>query len=173
MKLIGTSLDLSTMAPAFLCDGMVGHLSRWLRLLGFDTEYAGSLLSDDEILDHLAASPRVLVTRDVQLDERARRRGLVSVRVAEAPLVDEIVQALRDSGTTVDPRQWFTRCTTCNGNLEPAAAGVVEHVPARVREAQTEFWKCAECGQVYWQGTHVEPIRETLAQVARRLSETR
>ena len=34
----------------FLCDQMLGTLAKWLRLLGFDTFYASSDISDDELL---------------------------------------------------------------------------------------------------------------------------
>jgi uncharacterized protein len=170
MKLLGASVDLYTMGPAFLCDGMAGHLARWLRLMGFDAEYAGSLLTDNEILARMAASPRVLLTRDAQLFDRARRRGHVAVRVVEAPLEDEIAQALREGGATLDEGRWFTRCTTCNGALEGVPRDAVRgQVPENVALGTVDFSRCALCGQVYWPGTHVEPIRATLAAVARRL----
>jgi uncharacterized protein len=159
------------MAPAFLCDGMLGHLARWLRLMGWDTEYAGSVLSDEEILAELKARPRVLLTRDIALHGRAVRQGARAVLVAEAPLVDELLQTLREGGVPSEPARWFTRCTTCNGLLRPATATeMASRVPERVRMERQAFQACERCGQVYWEGTHVEPIRATLEGVVRRLA---
>jgi len=158
------------MEVRFLCDGMMGHLARWFRLLGFDAEYAGNVLSDDEILDHLARDPRVLVTRDVDLDRRARRKEFHTVLVPEGPLEDEVAHVLRAAGGRVEAARWFTRCTTCNGELvvKPLAA-VRERVPEGVVDSTEGFRECDRCGQVYWEGTHVELIRRTFARIAHRL----
>lgn len=152
----------------FLCDGMLGHLARWLRLLGFDTAYAGNELGDDDILSNLRGAQRILVTRDDELHRRAMKQGATSIRVPPTGLVDELVLVLRESHATLDSAAYFTRCTRCSGPLEPAPADVP--VPPAVRTAGLPITRCTRCGHAYWEGTHVAEIRIRIAEVERRLA---
>ncbi|TFG55378.1 MAG: hypothetical protein E4H30_07370 [Methanomassiliicoccus sp.] len=73
--------------PSFLLDGMLGSLSRWLRLLGYDAEYVRDA-SDREMLSLLQGNDRLLLTRDRQLAERAGDRGvLITVTDLNSQLV--------------------------------------------------------------------------------------
>ena len=47
----------------FLCDQMLGTLARWFRLFGFDTFYANSEISDDEVLKIAETENRILITQ--------------------------------------------------------------------------------------------------------------
>lgn len=49
----------------------------------------------------------------------------------------------------------FTRCMVCNGELRQAEADEVKDLlPPRIRETQTEFSRCVNCGRVFWRGSH-------------------
>lgn len=151
---------------AFACDGMLGHLMRWLRLLGFDATYLGSAATDDQILGTLPGSGRVLLTGDLGLVARARRAGLATVAIGEGTLVDQLAGALRGAGAVADPARFLSRCARCNGLLRPVKkAEVASGLPPRVLEGHDAFQRCPDCGQVYWDGTHVRPIRRTLEAV--------
>jgi len=60
--------------PRFLADEMLGSLARWLRIMGYDTEYARGM-SDSDILARSRVEGRIVLTRDRQLAERAGARG--------------------------------------------------------------------------------------------------
>lgn len=146
--------------PRFLADEMLGTLARWLRMMGYDTEYARGLL-DAELLRAAETEDRILLTRDKQLAERAGDRGLLIASVVLDEQLDQVVAAFRLSNDRT-----MTRCTVCNGELEVVGAGeVAGKVPERVLEIRREFYVCPRCGQIYWKGTHWDRVEKKLERV--------
>ncbi|MEM2914677.1 MAG: DUF5615 family PIN-like protein, partial [Candidatus Bathyarchaeia archaeon] len=64
----------------FLADGMLGKLTRWLRLLGCDIEYFHDA-DDEKLLKISTEENRVLLTRDYQLYRRASTHGVATFYV--------------------------------------------------------------------------------------------
>jgi uncharacterized protein with PIN domain len=150
---------------------MLGHLARALRILGMDTTYAGSVEDDSKVLETARREGRVLVTRDLELHRRATGAGLEAVLLKDLPVEEQMAIVLTHVGARLDENRFFTRCTVCNGVLEPLAAqDVPDEVPERVRQAQTDFTRCAACGKVYWPGTHVEQMEDRLKRVVELLA---
>jgi len=136
-----------------LFDEMLGNLCSWCRILGIDSAYAPGK-SDSSILQMAASEGRMLVTRDAELARRCRIRGVGCVLARDAPLEEQIAQILRESGAKAAYPQ-RTRCASCNGELRIAERGEVSgSVPESVLSMQGEFWKCASCGKVFWEGGH-------------------
>jgi len=141
----------------FLADGMLGSLAKWLRLLGFDTLYIKDM-EDDELARVAIEQGRVLLTRDVEL---AGRDGLASLLLAETDLDAQVRRVLEEY--PVGPGMPMTRCSVCNGVLEDAEKGMVAgEVPEGVLERHDRFWRCPDCGRIYWKGTHWDDMRERL-----------
>lgn len=148
--------------PRFLADEMLGSLARWLRIIGYDTDYVRNL-KDTAVLEQARREDRILLTRDHQLAERAGDRGLL---LTNAHLDKQLSQVSAAYGIVFD--EPMTRCTLCNGPLSRAEAGTVTgKVPERVRRSHDEFFVCQSCGQVYWKGTHWDRINERLARTLR------
>ena len=59
----------------FVADGMLGKVTRWLRMLGQDVEYHRNL-NDDKLILIAAKENRVLLTRDLNLCSRAHKKGV-------------------------------------------------------------------------------------------------
>ena len=59
----------------FLADGMLGKLSRWLRILGHDVKYSNAL-EDRELLVIAKKERRILLTKDLELCQRFAAKGL-------------------------------------------------------------------------------------------------
>lgn len=156
----------------FLCDGMLGSVARWLRLLGFDTEYAGSQVSDDEVLAWAEREGRFIATRDLELTQRALKRGLGVLLLKEGTKEEQLLLLLMHTGATLDPARFFTRCSDCGALLEKRdLAMVADKVPAAVADSHTEFWQCPRCGHVYWQGSHVSEIEKKILDLVRSIAE--
>ncbi len=139
-----------------LCDHMLGSLAKWLRFMGYDTEYPRPL-DDTALIAQARSEDRVLLTRDKEL--AARCPGAVRVRsdVLEEQ-VREVASAL--GLRLVDP---LSRCSLCNGLLVPVPLeSVRELLPQGVRERHQEFWQCPRCRKVYWQGSHWDKMVERL-----------
>jgi uncharacterized protein with PIN domain len=145
--------------PSFLADAMLGRLAKWLRLLGYDTAYAGEE-SDQRIAARARAESRVLLTRD---REMARRRGIRCLLVHSQDLDEQLEQVLSAFGQP--PGELAPRCPRCNASLieiSPQAARA--RVPAYVFQEHRCFHRCPACDRVYWPGSHWARIEETLAQ---------
>jgi uncharacterized protein with PIN domain len=61
----------------------------------------------------------------------------------------------------------FTRCTRCNGEVEPVAKPeVLDQLQPKTRLYYDEFARCRSCGQVYWKGTHFQHMQRVIARFA-------
>jgi uncharacterized protein with PIN domain len=170
------SLDISPLArlrerplrrTAFVLDVHLGKLARLLRTLGLDARYRNDY-EDAEIVEIAQREGRIILTRDRGLLMRGAVTHGYWVR-ATAPLAQarEVVRRF-DLREQVQP---FTRCLRCNGLLEPVPAEKVGHeVPPQAAAWCEErgictYHRCADCGQVYWPGTHYERMQRTVARI--------
>ena len=141
-----------------LLDVMLGTLPVYLRLCGYDAAYAGDrgVEADDRLLEIAAEEGRVLLTRDAQLAGRTARSVLLTERA-----VDDQLAELRGAGVALEVAERPVRCGRCNGRLEPVAATgpTPEYAPD---PAETDCWRCRDCGQVFWKGSHWDRMRRAL-----------
>ena len=140
----------------FLCDAMLGRLTRWLRLLGHDTVYSEA--GDHELARQARAESRILLTRDTQL---AGRRGVQTLLIASDHLEDQLSQVVKafDLELSTDA----PRCPTCNTPLcQIPRPAVKDRVPPYVFEHHDAFQECPNCEKVYWRGSHWRRIRARL-----------
>ena len=148
----------------FLLDGMLGKLTRWLRMMGYEATYLND--SEDSRLLILAKRDALtLLTSDRQLYRTAASHGIESFLVqgrteAErlAALADRYKLNLRID-TTV------SRCPICGSPLRQVPRDEVESaVPPATFKVHHTFWVCnnPECCKVYWQGSHWKKIEQTL-----------
>ena len=142
----------------FSTDEMLGSLARWLRLMGYDTNYERDR-GDTEILEKAEIDGRILLTRDKKLAERAGEHGLY---VSARDLDEQLRQVTRAYGLIFDEDR--SRCTACNGELtliskEEASKGV----PEGALRSNEQFFLCGSCGKYYWKGSHWHNIRRMMA----------
>jgi uncharacterized protein with PIN domain len=135
----------------FVADAMLGKLARWLRIIGYDTEYLPSA-GDDELISAAEGGGRLLLTRDSELFRRAVRRGVPAILIKSTTIVGELSEIARTLGLKPSGE---TRCPLCNELLVEGGEG--QGVPAR-----GEIWECPRCRKFYWHGTHWLKINETL-----------
>ena len=143
--------------PEFIVDGMLGKLCRWLRFLGFNALYAGSVMDDDEIIKMSAADQRVIITSDRELSMRYSPSILIRSR--------DIEDQLYTVTSIYRPRSelFLTRCPQCNTVLETVRTeGSSGNIPDHVREMNPYVKYCGKCGKYYWEGTHHSAIMEHL-----------
>jgi len=152
--------------PAFLLDGMLGALARWLRICGYDAEYL-RCASDEEIIRRALDEGRALLTRDRLLRRKAVRAGLEAFLVEGGSDAEKLASVSRRFGLALDPER--SRCPVCDGILAAVDREAVRgRVPSRTFEAYTDFWACRSCGKVYWRGSHWVNIVETVEEASRR-----
>ncbi len=146
--------------PRFICDAMLGRLARWLRTLGYDTEYDDAI--DDAVLVARGREEhRRVLTRDRALAKAWRVDGIL-VLEADDPM-EQLEEVIRWLGLAV-PDRLFTRCTVCNTALEPLdPAQARDRVPEKVHARHNSFAECPVCDRVYWEGSHAQRMRRRLA----------
>ena len=138
-----------------LADGMLGRLARWLRLLGYDAAYENDA-ADLQLARRARAESRVLLTRDRAL---AARRGLRTLLIESEKLEEQVRQVRQALGPPPEPA--LSRCSLCNVPLKPATREeVAGRIPVYVARTHSRFRVCPACGRVYWEGTHLERMRE-------------
>ena len=137
---------------------MLGRLARWLRIMGYDTCYEPDI-PDEEIVGRSSSEGRIILTRDTLL---VRRRRVTRYLFIESDHVrDQLRQVVDAYG--LDVARPFTRCLGCNLPIEPVERRKVRSlVPPYVYDTQHWFAQCPACEKVYWQGTHIDHVRNFL-----------
>ncbi len=149
----------------FIADVHLGRLARLLRMLGFDCAWDAGY-DDARIIDLAAAEHRIILTRDRGLLKNGRVTHGTWVRATDPHAqIEEVVDRFHLRSQFAP----FTRCMECNGTLEERdAEDVATRVPPKARERATAFRECRDCGHVYWDGTHVERMRELVRHLSAR-----
>jgi hypothetical protein len=145
--------------PRFLADVHLGRLVRYLRLLGFDTSYS-TRAGDRELAARSAREERILLTRDRGLLFRACVRDGYYVRASDAR---EQVQEVARRYLLRDKVRPFVRCLRCNGELARVEKSeVLARIPPKTRAWLDEYWRCPDCDQLFWPGSHHARMLEFL-----------
>jgi uncharacterized protein len=150
--------------PRFVLDVHLGALARRLRVLGVDTAYRRDA-DDAELVAWSVTERRVLLTQDRGL---LRRRAVwCGGYVYGARPDDQLADVLDRFAPPLEP---WTRCTACNGLLEPAAKEAVEHLlQPGTRRTYDRFARCRRCGRLYWRGAHSTRLERLVADSERRV----
>lgn len=150
--------------PRFILDVHLGRLARWLRMLGFDSDY-DTERDDHTIIDMASTQGRIILTRDRGLLKNTRVTHGYWVRSTDPrKQIEEVVDRLHLRAGF----QPFSRCMECNGTIAVRRrAQVADRVPPRALERAREFRQCTECEKVYWDGTHLERMQRLVAELSR------
>ncbi|MEW6675036.1 MAG: Mut7-C RNAse domain-containing protein [Nitrospirota bacterium] len=152
------------MRHRFIADAMLGRLTRWLRLLGFDTLYFPDI-SDSRLLRVAREEERIILTRDTRLIKIKGVKDYLLIKANDSfKQLLEVIEALK---LTTNSFQLLSRCVKCNGLLKGLVdkSEIKDSVPEFVFLNSNVFLKCSDCGKVYWEGTHPEKFREKLSEV--------
>ncbi len=149
----------------FVADGMLGRLTRWLRMLGHDVKYS-TTLGDSQLMAVARREKRVLLTRDLELYKQATAKGVEVFYLQGLKGEEKLAEVAKRFNIHMEIDLAFSRCPKCNTKLRKT---IKEKVQSKIEEKTLlhydEFWKCPECGQIYWQGSHWNGIRRTLESV--------
>ena len=141
-----------------LVDAMCGKLARYLRMCGYDAAYVldRGIEDDEAILSVATDEGRRLVTRDEGLAARAEDAVLVRSRDVAGQLGELRIAGFELSLTRPE------RCGRCNGALEAVDAD--ETTPEYAPDPdERRVWRCADCGQYFWRGSHWDDVADRLA----------
>jgi uncharacterized protein with PIN domain len=154
----------------FVTDGMLGKLTRWLRILGYNVEYTGSM-DDRELIQKAKKEYRVLLTRDVELYRQAIAKGAEAFLIENPNQTANLASLANRFNLRLEVNVKVSRCPKCNGTIRTVSkTEIAEKIPATTSSNYNEFWQCKQCGQVYWRGAHWNRIEETLDEARKALA---
>ncbi|MCW4010904.1 MAG: Mut7-C RNAse domain-containing protein [Candidatus Bathyarchaeota archaeon] len=155
----------------FILDGMLGKLTRWLRMMGHDAKYS-TVLDDAELLAVAKKEQRVLLTRDFALFQQATVRGISVYCVEGNTGPERLAELYGRFRIPLEIDLAVSRCPKCNTNLASVPKDeITNQVQKNTLLHYNEFWRCPNCGAVYWQGAHWIKIRATLQEAKEKVKE--
>jgi len=150
------------MIPRFAAEKTLGRLTKWLRLLGFDTLYEFEL-SGKEFIEILE-NDRILLTRTRRIQKQFASRKLIFVESDH--LAQQLKQVFRELDIKAAQTRPFSRCLQCNASIVIVEkASVWGRVPDYIFETHDRFQKCPECDRIYWPGSHTRRSLEKIRQL--------
>jgi len=155
----------STKEIKFIADAMLGKLSKWLKILGFDTLYYRNK-EDDKLLELALKENRQILTRKTILKGRKDIKHQLLFIIDNDPL-KQLKEVIEHYKLTIDSHIVFTRCLICNQKLEALPADLAkDRVPEYVANTEKAFFICPHCKKIFWRGTHyknmLNRIKETI-----------
>lgn len=139
----------------FVCDVHLGKLSRYLRLLGFDTLYEKKFL-DADIIRLSLVEKRIILTRDLGiLKHKEVQHGYFLREIDPKKQVEEVLRRF-DLKKKIKP---FIRCLECNDLLLPVEkAEILDKLLPETKRSFHVFLQCPGCKRVYWEGSHYDKL---------------
>jgi uncharacterized protein with PIN domain len=148
---------------------MLGSLARKLRIFGFDTEYMADT-DDDEVLKRGIEQGRVILTADKEFFKKIVKHGARGVLVAGEGDLEDMAHVMSKLGLSPDDAAMGSRCAACNGILKKVSKKDADGVPKGVLGRHSQFYRCAACSKVYWEGGHMERMSAFARRLRARLA---
>jgi hypothetical protein len=149
----------------FLCDAGLGGLARWLRAAGYEALWLPDL-DDAALLREAQARGATLLTTDSLLLERRVicDGGIPTVWLPPAGRPPEqLARVFRE----LKLAPLAPRCMQCGGKLRLVdKATVAARIPPRTARWLEEYFVCAQCGHLFWRGTHWQRINACLRELS-------
>jgi uncharacterized protein with PIN domain len=136
-------------------DSMLGKLSRYLRMIGYEVEYIGNDKDDSYIIG--ISTDKLILTRDRQLHERVGN----SILLKSYKPVEQLAE-LKDKLPPAE-HGFMELCSLCGRAVEKIEKG--DEFPDYVNRTASEIFYCKNCDKYYWYGSHTDNFRKTLEKV--------
>jgi uncharacterized protein len=143
----------------FLVDWPLGGLAKWLRFLGFDATLAR--LAPDKPGSLPPPRPQTHILTRQSACQRLKRPDLLILTASEPEA--QLAEVIRLLGLSPRDFKPLTRCRHCNDPLTPIHPDLARgRVPEHVFLYHRRFYECPRCHRLYWPGSHIRGITETL-----------
>ena len=153
----------------FLADSMLGKLARWLRMLGHDVTY-NVQLNDNDLLELAKQENRIILTKDLELYQRAIAKSTGAFYLEGRSESQRLAEVANRCGLTLEIDMEKSHCPLCNAKLEATPKEqLIGELEKNTFTYYDKFWKCPNCGQVYWQGAHWKQINNTIKEAQAKL----
>ena len=146
----------------FIADINLGHIAKYMRILGFDSYY-DPFLSPHEIIEISKRENRIILTQSRKLLKfKAVTHG---VFIRPGTPTEQIKQII-DTLDIKDSIKLFSRCLRCNTPLKKVAKEkVLDRIPQKTKKFCDKYLECQSCDKIYWKGTHFIHIKKAIRQL--------
>jgi len=135
----------------FVADTMLGKLSRWLRILGYDTIYE-PMLQWKELVTLSNQSDAMFLTRRKSMPDDIVPKRLFNVTYEN---FSDQLRCVIDHFGLDTKNNLFTRCLKCNAAVIPVEKSIIAgKIPEQSYRSFQEFFQCPSCQSIYWGGAH-------------------
>lgn len=141
--------------PVFVCDVHLGKLSKYLRMLGWDSLYSNSY-TPEELIAISQQGKRIILSKNIRLTKNRDAARLWLIRSSNpVEQIHDLVGNL-DLATRINP---FTRCLNCNSILLPVEKEeIISQLQSKTIQYYSEFFLCSGCKKIFWKGSHYEKM---------------
>ena len=143
----------------FAADRTLGKLTKWMRILGFDTTFEIDA-SAELFYEHLPID-RIVLTRTGTIKKQFSDHRLVFV--TSNYLDVQLKQVIAEVDIRQPDTRPFSRCLHCNVPIVDADPDeVCGLIPDYIYETNKEFHKCLQCNRIFWRGSHTKRSLERI-----------
>ncbi len=155
----------------FLTDAMLGKLTRFLRIFGYDTIYANDLIDfyrenpvqDKNLKEYALLNNRLVITKDLPFYNEIREEAIL---LEGKGVYNYLNQLKRMLNLVYDFNIEKARCSVCNSMLAKISDknSIKELVKQETFKNYDEFFQCnnPSCQKVFWNGPHIADIIKKL-----------
>ena len=146
----------------FIADIDLGHIVKYMRVLGFDVYY-DPLLTPREIIEISNSENRIILTRSRKLLKFKKVSHGIFLHPGTTP---EQIRRIIDYLDIKDNIKAFSRCLVCNTPLiSVPKEKILNRIPPKTKEFCDEYVHCTSCDKIYWKGTHFMNMNKFVRQI--------
>ena len=156
---------------SFVADAMLGKIARKLRIFGFDTVY-DSNLDDDNILNSLNYTGRIVLTSDNDLFNRCKKNRIDSILTYKETEIENLVTIFKTLNIKfINFPIVPYLCTSCNGKLDKISDNslIKNKLSEQLLKSHEIFYRCIKCDKIYWAGSHLKRISRLINEINSKL----
>jgi uncharacterized protein with PIN domain len=138
-----------------IVDSMLGKLSKYLRMMGYDIEYVENDKDDSFIINKSEGC--LVITRDKLLHDRIKN----SIFLKSYRPLDQL-RELKDKLPKPE-HNFMELCSICGSVLEKTNENA--SLPDYVNKQAKEIFYCKKCDKFYWEGGHTDNFRKMVERI--------
>ncbi len=155
----------------FLVDAMLGKLTRFLRMFGYNTIYANDLIDifmidpvpDEKLKEYAKKTDRFIITKDFLLYKAYSERSLY---LHGEGIYNYLHQLKVKLNLNFEFKGEKARCSICNSKLHKIQDKneIIDDILQQSFNNHEEFFRCSNlhCSKIFWRGSHIEDIEKRL-----------
>ena len=146
----------------FIADINLGHIVKYMRVLGFDLYY-DPVRSPVEIIEISKRENRIILTQSRKLLKFKEVTHGIFIRPGTPT---EQIKQIIDHLDIKDNITLFSRCLRCNTPLKGVPKEkIFDRIPPKTKKTCNEYVECQFCDKIYWKGTHVIHMKKIVRQL--------